>query len=408
MRRAAVVIAGRVAGANLDEVRRHNLSTVLGYVHRHGATTRAELTTITGLNRSTIGDLVADLRERGLVVEGAAVSRGGPGRPSPLVLPAGDRVAVLALEIDVDSIAAAVVGIGGAPISRVRVERAEDDPAGVVAAIAELARRQLAELSPDTRLLAVGVAVAAVTRRRDGLVHFGPHLGWREVPLGALLATALAPGVTIRVGNDGDLGALAEHTRGAAVGVDDLVYLAGGAGVGGGIVTAGVPLHGTTGHAGEIGHVLVNPDGVDCRCGATGCWETETGELALLRHAGRSTDGGRAAVGDVLGAAAAGDEAALDAVRETGRWLGLGIGGLMNAFNPAVIVLGGFFAALHEVAAGVIEEAAGVQATDVARAAARIVPSLLGAESSLFGAAELAFEETLRDPASVPAVVGSR
>lgn len=389
-------------GTNLDEVRRHNLSTVLGYVHRQGPTTRADLTAMTGLNRTTIRDLVTDLSARGLVREGEAVARGGPGRPSPLVVPAADRAVVLAVEISVDSIAAAVVGVGGTAHGRVRSERVDVEPEAVVAAVLNLARPLLSELDGASRLLAVGAAIAGVSRKHDGLVHLGPNLGWREVPLGQLLAAALGEDVEVRVGNDGDLGALAEHTRGAAVGVAELLYLSGEVGVGGGIVTAGVPLVGARGYAGEVGHMLVNPGGVACRCGATGCWETETGELGLLRHAGRAASGGRAAVAEVLDAAESGDAAALAAVNETARWLGLGIGGLVNALNPEMVVLGGFFAALHGLAADVIEEAAALQGLAVATAAATIVPSALGADSVLVGAAELAFQEILRDPGSVP------
>lgn len=390
-------------GANLDEVRRHNLSTVLGYVHRQGPTTRADLTALTGLNRSTIRDLVGDLSARGLVVEGDAVARGGPGRPSPLVSPAAERAVVLAIEISVDSIAVALVGVGGMAQQVERVERIDVEPEAVVGAVIDLARPLLAGLGAQTRLLAAGAAIAAVSRQRDGLVHFGPNLGWREVPLAELLEAALDEGVKVRVGNDGDLGALAEHTRGAAVGVDDLLYLSGEVGVGGGIVTAGVPLAGATGYAGEIGHMLINPSGVACRCGAVGCWETETGEMGLLRHAGRAASGGRAAVADVLEAAASGEADAVAAVNETARWLGLGIGGLVNALNPEMVVLGGFFAALHELAADVIGKAAALQGLAVATAAARIVPSALGQDSVLLGAAELAFQEVLREPGSVPA-----
>lgn len=396
------LVAGGNVGTNLDEVRRHNLSTVLRYVHRRGPATRAELTAMTGLNRSTIRDLVAELSARGLVVEGEPVARGGPGRPSPLVSPAADRAVVLAIEISVDSIAAAIVGVGGTASRRVRTERVDVEPEAVVDAVMDLARPLLCGLGRGTRVLGAGAAIAAVIRRDDGLVHFGPNLGWREVPLGELLEAALGGEVRVRIGNDGDLGALAEHTRGAAVGVDELLYLSAEVGVGGGIVTTGVPLAGVTGYAGEVGHMLINPGGVACRCGAVGCWETETGELGLLRHAGRAAHGGRADVAEVLEAAASGDTAAIDAVDETARWLGLGIGGLVNALNPEVVVLGGFFAVLHELAPGVIEEAAALQGLAVATAAVTIVPSALGVDSVLLGAAELAFQDILQQPGSVP------
>lgn len=363
---------------------------------------------MTGLNRSTVGDLVADLSARGLVAEGEAVARGGPGRPSPLVSPSGDGAVVLAVEITVDSLAAAVVGVGGEAIARVRVERCDQEPAAVVAVLRDLAEPLLAALDPRARLLGIGVSVAGLSRQSDGMVQFGPNLGWREVPLGELLEVAFGRGVPVLVGNDGDLGALAEHTRGVAVGTDDLVYLSGEVGVGAGVIAAGRPLTGVAGYAGEAGHMLVNPDGEPCHCGATGCWETETGETALLRRArGTADTGGRAAVAGVLESAAAGDDVALAAVRETARWLGRGIGGLVNILNPSMVVLGGLFAALHQQAASTIAEAVAGQGLAAATALVKIVPSALGVDSPLFGAAELAFRETLHDPARVPYVTAA-
>ncbi len=106
-----------------------------------------------------------------------------------------------------------------------------------------------------------------------------------------------APPAPIVIANEADLGALAEHRRGAAAGTDDAIFLSGEVGLGGGIIAAGRPLTGVAGFGGEIGHLPVNPlAGATCRCGAVGCWETEVGEEALFVRAGRPPDGGRAAV----------------------------------------------------------------------------------------------------------------
>lgn len=394
----------RAGGSNQDEVRRHNLSTVVRYVHRHGPTTRAELTTVTGLNRSTVADLVGDLAARGLVREGAAVPRGGPGRPSRLVEPASDRTAVLALEISVDSLAAAIVGVGGDVIERVRVDRdcATTAPEEIVRAVVGLAADVRRRLPRGTRIVGVGVSMVGVIRTSDGFVHVSPNLGWSDVPLGRMLRRALRTRVPVRMANDGDLGALAEHTRGAGTEVDNLLYLAGEAGVGGGVIVAGRPLEGAAGYSGEVGHVVVNPEGERCRCGARGCWETETSEIALLRRAGRPIDGGREAVARFLADAAAGDDVALAAVVHVARWLGIGIAGLVNVFNPQLVVLGGLFAELHPLATDVIEDAVQGHALAPAAAVVSVVPSALGVDSLLLGAAELAFTATIGDPTTVP------
>ena len=166
------------------------------------------------------------------------------------------------------------------------------------------------------------------------MVSMAPNLGWRDEPLGDRLTTALDLPVPIAFANESDLAALAEHRRGAARGIDDVLLVWGSVGVGGGLIVDGAPLTGSAGYSGEVGHIPVNPDGLPCRCGSTGCWETEVGSSALLRRAGRPPEGGHEAVDAVLAAAGAGDPIALAAFAETGRWLGIGLAGAINVLNP--------------------------------------------------------------------------
>ena len=153
------------------------------------------------------------------------------------------------------------------------------------------------------------------------------------------------------IANEADLGALAEHTWGAGVGVHHLVYVSSEVGVGGGLVIDGHPLVGAAGCAGEVGHFQVNPLGERCRCGAIGCWETEIGGPAILRRVGIAEKNYRPeAVTRLLRKAAWGDPVALAAIEDVGRWLGTGLAGLVNVFNPQRVVLGGL--AREHVAGG--------------------------------------------------------
>ena len=180
-----------------------------------------------------------------------------------------------------------------------------------------------------------------------------------------------------------------------------MIFLSGEVGVGGGIIVGGRPLTGVAGHGGEVGHMPVNPvSGRPCRCGSVGCWETEVGEEALLVRAGRPPDGGSAAVDAVLADAAAGDDTALAAVGEIGRWLGIGLAGLVNVLNPSRVVLGGRFARLHPFIATTVEEGLDSRALPASRAFVEVVPATLGVDAPLLGAAELALEPILTDPAS--------
>jgi predicted NBD/HSP70 family sugar kinase len=400
------ITAGRDAhyrpkGVAADELRRHNLAAVVESLHLHGPVSRSQLTATTGLNRSTIADLIGELTSLGLVEEGPAVTPSGPGRPSPMVSTRPQGAVVLSIELSVDSVAVATVGLGGHVYEQVRLPRPRGESAAeTVEVVAGLSGELLAGLPADSTLTGVGVGVAGVTRRSDGFVQLAPNLGWRNVALGEMLAAALGLTDHVLVANEADLGALAEYRRGVGAGVHHLIYISGEAGIGAGIIHDGKPMLGAAGYAGEAGHTLINPDGLACRCGAIGCWETEAGEAALARLAGiQSGVTGLELMDTIVGRADAGDQKTLDAIGEVGRWLGLGIGNLINVFNPHLVVLGGFYPPLFPFLEKAVFEGARLGALDAPGDIADIVASGLGPDAPLLGAAELALSEVIADPA---------
>ena len=397
-----VIVSREASGQRSETVRRANLSTIVRELHLRGPLSRSDLVRSTGLTRGAIRGLIGELAESGLVREERSAPVGTPGRPSPLVRPRHDRATVLALDIAVDSIGAALVGLGGQVIDHVRVDRARGHLAAerIATDLARLALPLIQSHGARDSLIGIGVAMVGVVRLSDGLVRLAPNLGWQEVPLGELLAQRLKLGLPVMVANEADLGALAEHRRGVAVGIDDVLYLSGEVGVGGGLIVDGQPLIGAAGYAGEVGHMPVNPGGATCRCGSVGCWETEVGERALLRRAGRPASSGRAAVDEVIASAEAGSAKALAALSETGVWLGIGLAGLVNLFNPTLIVLGGVFGRMAPFVAAEVEEALDRRALRASRDVVRVVPTALGGEATLIGASETAFEPFLVDPAA--------
>ena len=387
-------------GQRSETVRRANLSAILRELHVSGPLSRSELVARTGLTRSAIRGLIGEFVAADLVGEERADPMGAPGRPSPLVRPNSQRAFVIALEIAVDSLAAARVGLGGQVLDLRRVDRPRRHfaPAEIVADLVRLAAALQRDRRGAGELIGVGVAVVGVARRSDGLVTTAPNLGWHNVPLRDLLRAALGPAAPIAVANEADLGALAEARRGAARGSDDVLFVSGEVGVGGGIIANGNPMTGVAGYGGEVGHIAVNPDGRTCPCGSIGCWETEVGEGALLVRAGHSVDGGRAAVDAVLREAAAGSRGTLDAMEAIGHWLGIGLASLVNVLNPRLIVLGGLFGRIHPFVRERLEAELDRRALQASRELVRIVPASLGVDAPLLGAAELAFEPLLADP----------
>lgn len=402
MTKLGVVTSRDAIGQRSETVRRANLAAIATQLHLDGPLSRSELVARTGLTRSAIRGLIGEFVASGLVTEERSESLGVPGRPSPIVTPNAMRAVALGLEISVDSLAAGLVGFGGIVHESVRVERPRGHLGAeeIAADLADLASPLIQRATANGALIGIGVAVVGSVRHSDGMVRLAPNLGWRDVPLGQLLAAALGADVPVFVANDADLGVLAEHRRGSARGIGDAVYIAGEVGVGGGVLVDGRAMQGAEGYGGEVGHLPVNPHGRACACGSLGCWETEVGEHALLAAAGRPADGGPEEVGRLLDAASLGDERSLAALQRVGEWLGVGIATIVNAFNPRVVILGGLFARIHPYVIGPLQERLAARALAASRELVSVVPAALGGDTTLLGAAEQAFEPFLSDPAA--------
>ncbi|ANY08670.1 ROK family protein [Pseudonocardia sp. HH130630-07] len=381
-------------GTRPDDARRHNRTALLRRLHVDGPSTRATLAGELGLNRSTIKAVVDGLADTGLVTEAVPAQRSGAGRPSLLVLPEPQAAVVLAVDVRVDQVALAMVGIGGQVLGRHswNLHRTTRLPGEVITHLVESAELLRDELGVSEH--GVGVSVPGVVRRSDGFVHEAPNLGWRDVGLGTRLASVL--GRPVQVANDAESGALAEHLRGVGRDVPDMVYLSADVGVGGGVVSGGRPLRGTGGYVGELGHLLVRPDGRDCFCGSRGCWETEVGEPALCRALGLPEDTARGVLIAELRSLAGVPGRAEELLGGFAGWMAAGLVTVVNVLAPELLVLGNLFGALP---APVVDRVRCEveRRSMVSRAAGgtRIAVSPLGRDGALVGAAELAFEPVL-------------
>lgn len=384
------------SAATQDDVRRHNLSSLVRHLHVNGSTSRADLTALTGLNRSTVKALSGDLVEAGLVRETAPVGRGGAGRPSITVELASDHVYVLALDVGVEHLTAVRIGVGGQVLERRELRQTVNDYSvkRTLTRLEKLARALLDGAPPDGVCLGIGVGVCGVVSTDDGLVRFAPNLGWVDVPLRDLLAERLGTTLPIDLGNDGDLGAMAEALRGVARGVSDLLYVSGEVGIGGGILLDGRPLRGTGGYAGEIGHMCVDPRGRTCRCGRRGCWETEISDQAVLSATGAPAG---TSLQQVLDAYAAGERWTQSGMRRVGKYLGIGVANLVNVFNPELIVFGGAVRHIFRATEPIVRDAL-TTALAAPSEQVRLEVAGLGDDSVAVGAAELGFARLLDDP----------
>jgi predicted NBD/HSP70 family sugar kinase len=400
-------------------LRRGNLALLVRTLREYGALSRAQLAVRSGLSKATVSSLVTDLELRGLV-HSAGISAGGQGRPGQLVALRPRSVCGIGLDVHVGHVGAAVTDLSGEIVlhRRVACDVPGIGPERAIDQLAELANSALAEVR-DTVGPPVGVTVSVpgLVDRSAGIVTFAPRLRWRDVAVADGLAgrTGL-PLDHIAVDNDANLGAEAELAamtggRHGDVGTDvaDLVYLTGDFGIGGGVIAGGRLIRGSIGFAGEIGHMAMDPLGPYCSCGRRGCWETQVGLGALLHACADPEDPVRDPTLDldqrmrvIRSRAEQRDRRTLDALHQIGTELGHGVSILVNLLNPAVVVLGGYFAALPEWLVEPIRNQVVANVLAPGAGGARVVGSQLGFTAATAGGALAALRRVLDDPTIMP------
>lgn len=381
-------------GQNRDDVRQHNLSALLRMIHQAGTLSRSQLTASSGLNRSTISDLVTELQELGLVFETEA-SAAGVGRPS-LQVSASDQVVAFSVNTDVDAVTVGVVTLAGEVIAKRREPTNQPTAQKAASIAAKVIAALRAELKPGTRIVGVGVAVPGQVRVADGVIRLAPHLGWVEVPLGPMLSQLT--GLPVFCDNDASLGCVAEIIYGNAKGFSDVIFLfAGSGGIGGGVVVNGRQLRGTAGYAGELGHVRIASSKEKDYSGLEGTLESLVRRNDFL---------------ETFKLFAATDEELLLEISRTNApkaqklienqtdSLAAALGTFVNIFNPQVIILGGFITGLF--AKEQQRLLAGLKYNSLAAANERVLirESGLGSNMLMIGAAELPFNELITRPST--------
>jgi glucokinase len=309
----------------------------------------------------------------------------------------------LAIGIDVGGtkIAAGVVDEQGRVLARRRSDTPGTDPAAVLDTIGDL----VDELRGEHEVGAVGIGAAGFVDASGSTVLFAPHLAWRDEPLRD--AVAERTGLRVVVENDANASGWAEWRFGAVQGESHVVLVTLGTGIGGAIVIDGRPYRGSSGLAGEFGHMQVVPDGLLCDCGNRGCWEQYASGRVLTRRGRAAAEADTAlarrlldaAGGTVQGihgshvtdAAAEGDEEATGWIADVGDWLGVGLASLAAALDPGVFVIGGGLSEAGDLLLGPTRAAFSRTLTGRGyRPEAPIVAAGLGPDAGLIGAADLA------------------
>lgn len=283
-----------------EDTRRHHRSLLLQQLFREGPASRADLARTSGLTRVTVSDLVGQLVSEGLIEELGAPAESRVGKPPTLVGLAADATHIVVVDLSGDDrVSGALLSLLGEVRERHELPIAGSRGDDAVALVHELVRELVGRATKP--VLGIGVGTPGVVDH-DGTVLDAPNLGWSGVPLAAGLREAF--GLPVFVANDANTAVLGEHTFGDA-GDGGLMLLRVGTGVGAGLVLGGALLHGHRAAAGELGHVVVDPDGQTCACGRRGCLETLLAVPHLRERVAADGEAGLRDVGEQLGAALA-------------------------------------------------------------------------------------------------------
>jgi glucokinase len=311
-----------------------------------------------------------------------------------------DKELILGVDLGGTKIATALATVQGKVLARgYSLVPAQTNPDAVIDSIFATIEETISAGESKPQLLGIGVAAAGIVDSDAGKVVFSPNLpGWHNVPLRDVVQQKF--GISTCLGNDATLAALGEWCFGVKKKVANLIYVTVSTGIGGGIIADGRLYTGTSGVAGEIGHMTIDVNGPRCKCGNIGCWETLASGTALAREAVKQIAQGVSSSmidlvhGDmskidakvVFLAAKQGDELARELISQLAYYFGVGLANLVNIFNPELILIGGGVAKMGDLllqpAIKVVKERAFATPAN----AVDIRPALLGDDSSVLGA----------------------
>jgi glucokinase-like ROK family protein len=389
--------------ATREQTRVHNSRLVLTTIYDRGQISRADIARETGLTPTTVSDVVTDLMEKRLVEEvGYGPSVGG--KPPILLSVADDSHHAIGIDLASGEFCGAVVNLRGEIRHQVSLSLSDRDGDAALALVYDLVDDLIA--ATTSPLLGIGIGTPGLMDPLNGVVRRAVNLDWQDLPLRSLLEERYH--VPVYVANDSQVAALAEYTFGGGPGVENLVVIKVGHGIGAGIVLNGRIFHGETFGAGEIGHVTVVENGQPCRCGNLGCLETVASAWAIVakakslansdpnsllhRFAASADEITLEAVGEALDA---GDEAVRQMILEVGRYLGIATANLVAVLSARRIVVAGSVACLGSFLLDAIHQEMIKRSLSVIAREAEIGLSNIGSDIVILGASALVLNREL-------------
>jgi N-acetylglucosamine repressor len=386
-----------------EQTRTHNTRLVLRTIYDLRKVSRADIARETRLTRATVSDVVAELIDEGLVEEiGTGPSAGG--KPPILLAAAADGRHLIGIDLASDEFRGAVVNLRGDIRHQITLPLHERDGEEALALASDLIDQLVA--AAEQPLLGIGIGSPGLMDATNGVVRRSVNLNWHDLPLRELLEKR--HNLSVYVANDAQVAALAEYTFGGGPGVDNLVVIKVGHGIGAGIVLQGSIFHGETFGAGEIGHMAVVENGEACRCGNRGCLETVASTRAILSRARQLAEndsdsqlnryaGGPEGItmATLCQALSGGDQGVQGLVADVGRYLGIAAANLVSVLSARRIVIAGTVACLGSTLLEVVRQEMMQRALSVIAEEAEIGLSSIGSDIVILGASALVLNREL-------------
>ncbi|HEY2961492.1 MAG TPA: ROK family transcriptional regulator [Pyrinomonadaceae bacterium] len=373
--------------ARADTIRYINRQIVLNYIREKEPISRAEISHETALQRSTVSLIVDELKTRGLIYEIEGESTGG--RPPTLLRLRAAGCMAIGIDVGTAQTTVAVADLVGRVIEREIFETNPD----VDAQFHRLTSSVQKFIRNNDNIEGIGVSVPGLVDPETGAALFIPHFKWRNWSLAADLSEAT--GLPVTVDNDANAAALAELWLGRPEirDVRDFILVLVHEGLGTGIIFDGQVYQGVAGAAGEFGHMTIGRGApVVCAAGSEECWEAFASErAALARYKQRRTGAADAELsfGKLIDKAFANDDAAREALVETGRYLGLGISNLTKGLSPEAVILAGDIARAWPLIADELRSTLAANTICSDLVSAPVFASTLGEDTRLMGALSL-------------------
>lgn len=400
-----------VTTADQNLVRKFNTAVVLNTIRQHAPLSRAEVAKFTGLNRSTVSQIINTLLDRKLVQE-TTLQVDRIGRPGLLLELNPSGGFAIGIEIGVNFLSLVATDFLANVFWRQRLKTdARENVDTILERAYEMTEIGLEKgTAAGLQPLGIGLGVPGLVDLRHGELMFAPNLGWAHVPMAKLWSQRFD--LPVFVDNEAKAAAVGEYYFGKSRGINNFIFLNAGVGLGAGIMIDGKLFRGSHGFASEVGHMVMDKNGDLCGCGKRGCWETQVSPKAVIRRFRETLKQGvpstvlLAADNDmdnivfetIANAALQGDNAALIAMQEVGEQLGLGIANLINVFNPEMVILGGELNYASEILLPVVRQVISRYAINLETQDLIIAASAHGRDACVMGAVALVLDDILHEP----------